>query len=359
LGKTYYWHVKYKDVEGNWSEWSDETCFTTGVNVPPEKPKNLSPSNGATNISLTPTLTASEFRDYDGDSFYQAEWAIYEGTKEIYNTRNKLTYLAVGEGILDYETTYSWCVRYSDIYGNWSLWSNKTSFTTIPRPPIPPETPVNIYPVEINGVELNPTLKATAFLDQNKGDTFKKSYWQIREANNNEKLNDGTYINPYWEKEAGPVNYIKVDRQLKPNTKYYWHVKYQDSTGNWSSWSEETYFITKDGTQTTPTSGGGCFIASVCFGEDSWQVKILRNFRDKILVKSILGKNIVSLYYKISPKIAETLKINNFLKILVKVFLYPIIIFVFLILEPYLFIFLVFVCIIFYNELKRRKKYEV
>ena len=59
-GTKYYWHVKYQDNFGNWSDWSLESSFTTLIH-PPVTPVNVSPLNEATDISLSPTLSISLF----------------------------------------------------------------------------------------------------------------------------------------------------------------------------------------------------------------------------------------------------------------------------------------------------------
>ena len=54
----------------------------------------------------------------------------------------------------------------------------------------------------------------------------------------------------------------------------------------------------------------GCFVATIVFeGANTPEVKILRNFRDKILIKLFLGQKFVNWYYKIGPVLA--LKINS------------------------------------------------
>jgi len=79
--------------------------------------------------------------------------------------------------------------------------------------------------------------------------------------------------------------------------------------------------------------GGGCFIASVCFGENSWQVRIFKEFRDKILIRNLIGKNFINFYYTHSPKFAKFLKENKFLILPVKFSLYILLIPVILILN--------------------------
>lgn len=60
------------------------------------------------------------------------------------------------------------------------------------------------------------------------------------------------------------------------------------------------------------SSGGGCYIATMAYGDyDHPQVKILRQFRDDILAKSIMGKWFIKTYYHYSPKLVEKLKNKN------------------------------------------------
>jgi tetratricopeptide (TPR) repeat protein len=65
--------------------------------------------------------------------------------------------------------------------------------------------------------------------------------------------------------------------------------------------------------------GGGCFIASAVFeSPHSFEVEILRNFRDKTLLVSLYGKLFVKSYYFFSPPIASFISdkkvLKNFLK---------------------------------------------
>ena len=67
--------------------------------------------------------------------------------------------------------------------------------------------------------------------------------------------------------------------------------------------------------------GGGvdCFIATAAYGSPAAeQLDVLREFRDVVLLPSSLGAEFVSLYYKISPPIAEVISRHDFLKTAVK-----------------------------------------
>jgi hypothetical protein len=63
----------------------------------------------------------------------------------------------------------------------------------------------------------------------------------------------------------------------------------------------------------------GCYIATMAYGDyDHPQVMILREFRDDVLDKSVLGKLFIETYYQYSPKLVEMLKnqktINNLIR---------------------------------------------
>ncbi len=66
----------------------------------------------------------------------------------------------------------------------------------------------------------------------------------------------------------------------------------------------------------------GCFIASACYGNyDSPEVKILRNYRDNVLVKSLRGKIAVKIYYLLSPPLARMILKSEMLKRVIRKYL--------------------------------------
>ncbi len=81
---------------------------------------------------------------------------------------------------------------------------------------------------------------------------------------------------------------------------------------------------------------GGCFIASCLFGENSKEVKLLSNFRDKYLLKTEPSRKFVKFYYRVGPGIAEFIGKNNFLKIICKFIFYPVVIFAFIFVHWYI-----------------------
>ncbi len=106
-------------------------------NQPPYQPSNVSPANGATGSSMTPTLQSSAFSDPDaGDTHAASQWQITTTSGDYLTptlgvtSTTSLTEFTVPSGTLDYGVTYYWHVKYEDNHGNCSDWSNETSFTT-------------------------------------------------------------------------------------------------------------------------------------------------------------------------------------------------------------------------------------
>jgi hypothetical protein len=126
---------------GSVSPWGGE--YESGGQVtltasPPNQPNNISPANGTTGISPTPTLQSSAFSDPDiGDTHAASQWQIRTnlGTyswKPVFDSGTDtldLTSITVPSGTLSNYATYNWHVRHQDNHNAWSNWSAETSFT--------------------------------------------------------------------------------------------------------------------------------------------------------------------------------------------------------------------------------------
>jgi len=110
-----------------------------------------------------------------------------------------------------------------------------------------------------------------------------------------------------------------------------------------------------------------CFIATAAYGSPlNPHLDILRDFRDKYLMPSSLGRKFVSLYYKYSPFAANLIAKNKVLKIVVRIYLVPLVAFSFSMLHfgPIIigimlaFIFMLSIVLIslFYRKLRRFQK---
>ncbi|MGE5295165.1 MAG: GLUG motif-containing protein, partial [Solirubrobacterales bacterium] len=107
----------------------------------PDTPVGQSPADGATDVSLTPTLTSSPFSDLDlGDTHAATQWQIDDSEDfatpvwDYRDVNSDKTSEAVPSGVLTYNTTYRWRVRYQDSKGGWSQWSAPMQFATITAP---------------------------------------------------------------------------------------------------------------------------------------------------------------------------------------------------------------------------------
>ena len=105
-----------------------------------------------------------------------------------------------------------------------------------------PLTPRNEYPAHgLSDVSATTALVASVFSDADGNDTHAGSRFQVKE--------DGsTYANCTYDREfSGAVTSVQIPatEPLRHSTKYWWRCKYQDDTGVWSEWSNETSFTTK------------------------------------------------------------------------------------------------------------------
>jgi PKD repeat protein len=227
--------------------------------APPGPPTNVSPAGGTTDISLTPTLTASAFVDGDaGSSHLASQWQV--STASDVGTDGKFTSFVfdngvsdtgsligvqVDEGCLTYATTYYWHVRYQDETQTWGAWSAATSFTTAAAG-TGPETPANASPADdAVGIVLEPTLVASAFAMLNGIGTHAYSQWEIATSDAGFTAAAGLAGPIYDSLHVEGATTMTVDEDLLDyEATYFWSVRYQDSYGNWSSWSQPTSFTT-------------------------------------------------------------------------------------------------------------------
>jgi hypothetical protein len=85
-----------------------------------------------------------------------------------------------------------------------------------------------------------------------------------------------------------------------------------------------SYEITANFEENTPSPAGGCFIATAAYGTPmAEEIQILRDFRDKYLLTNLVGQTLVDHYYRNSPPIAKFITEHPSLKPIVRAGLMP------------------------------------
>ena len=119
---TYYWHVKIKNEDGVWGDWSNTWSFT--IDIP--TPTTPSPSNGSTIIETQPLL---DWEDVTGADTYEIQindendfsGAVLESAVSLPSSQYTVT------TVLSIGPPYYWRARIrndDDVYGDWSaIWS--------------------------------------------------------------------------------------------------------------------------------------------------------------------------------------------------------------------------------------------
>jgi len=62
-----------------------------------------------------------------------------------------------------------------------------------------------------------------------------------------------------------------------------------------------------------------CFIATAVCGPYSWEVKVLRNFRDQTLMTTLIGRFFIYFYYRLSPPLARLIEKSGFMRRLIRI----------------------------------------
>ncbi len=121
------------------SNFDEYNGVTSTSNSGPNKPILSLPANSSTNIGLTPELKTNAYVDSENNAHAKTQWQISTGSNfeeteyfvfEIESYEN-LTELTVPEFILNPNQTYYWRVKFFDIPGGSSAWSNPFTLTTV------------------------------------------------------------------------------------------------------------------------------------------------------------------------------------------------------------------------------------
>jgi hypothetical protein len=135
LDTPHYWTARHRGDVIGWTDYAPASMFTTVQEIV-QRPTNVSPSNGATGIGQTQTLTADAFTPIPagGQTHTASQWqAGNSDFSTIYfdsgtDTTNKTSISATGWPV---STTVHWRVRYQGSDTGWSEWSTPTAFVSV------------------------------------------------------------------------------------------------------------------------------------------------------------------------------------------------------------------------------------
>lgn len=201
-------------------------------------PTITAPVQGATNVNLAPTLTASAFATAPAgaDTHQSSQWQISTSstfTTTVFDsgvtTVNK-TSISIPNGVLAMGTLYYARVRFTGPIIGTSAWSTPTlSFTTTTQYVA---TPTLTMSDVVTAVGETPTLTGSAFTVVNGSDSHSATDWQIV------KISDGSVA---WQSLGNSTNKtsIKVPNgALVINTQYRARVRYAGGTLGYGAWAE-------------------------------------------------------------------------------------------------------------------------
>jgi len=122
---VYYWRVNATNTGGT-SAWSTSWSFTTGAGSPPAAPTLRSPSNGATGVSRTPTLS---WNASTGASSYRVQVSTSSSFGTLVYDQSGITSTSTTVSGLGSRVTYYWRVDASNASGT-GAWSTTWHFRT-------------------------------------------------------------------------------------------------------------------------------------------------------------------------------------------------------------------------------------
>ncbi len=262
-GSTYYWRIKFWDVNNAEGAWSTETASFT-MNRPPSAPTSPQAelASNPTGVTDTRPEFRAVFEDPDsGDTgtYYEIEVntnSSFTGTVMWDSGQVSMTSTAIGAYSPSIEygaasvlaldgTTYYWRIRFTDNNGTTGSWSATAQFTmnTPPSAPSDPRTEGLVNPINI--VDLTPEFTAV-FQDANVGDTG--VYYEIN-VNTNSSFTGTVMWNSGQQSMTATaigatspqISYAGTALSYNGTT-YYWRIRFTDNYGTTGSWSATANF---------------------------------------------------------------------------------------------------------------------
>lgn len=208
-----------------------------------KRPMALYPLSFHTEVSLTPRLSASDYRSLYGVPMQQAQFQVSTAADFatiVYEADSLLTpYVDIPESTLVASTSYYWRCRYQDTDGVWSPWSYVTPFSTgtalgMVYPPSISAPAQGALDVAVTGYSFTSSSFAASV-----SDTFESVQWQFSIGS--------SFTTIFFDsgEVAGATSYTyPAGTPLGAETTYYCRVRYKGAALGWSEWSQYIYFTT-------------------------------------------------------------------------------------------------------------------
>ena len=170
-------------------------------------------------------------------------------------------------------------------------------FTGIAEPNPPPNQPVNLLPEPgAENLEFVVDLVSSDFSDPDPNDRHESTHLQFDDSNNFdswpprdtllfEEFDPGIFGTSF-------TRFVITDEvELKPDTTYWWRVRYEDTFLNWSEWSEPTSFTTRPLGLFTVPEDFPSIQAAINFARDGDEIVVLPGTYEEPV--HFMGKTII------------------------------------------------------------------
>ena len=120
-----------------------------------------------------------------------------------------------------------------------------------------------------------------------------------------------------WVSKSTSGTHAEMLTGLNPETDYDFIAQFRHNDIEIQIEGTTLHFTTD--VRSIPPPTGGCFIATAAYGTSTIeQIDVLREFRDSVLLESTAGSVFVSLYYQLSPPVADFIAGNELLRTMVR-----------------------------------------